>query len=87
MIYQYNTVVVSLVQAPELAFQPSLEQDSPGSFYSLVESLLDDIFNFTTLVPRVATHKEMPDYHLDVEEVSKIDKAVLFMPMDLSLKS
>ena len=57
------------MQAPELAFQPSLEQDSPGSFYALVESLLDDVFNFATLVPRVAAHNGMPDYHSDVEEV------------------
>lgn len=57
------------LQAPELAFQPSLEQDSPGSFFSLVEGLLDDVFGFTKLVPRVAAHKEMEDYHSDVEEV------------------
>ncbi len=56
-------------QAPELVFKPALEQGSPDSFHSLVESLLEDVFNFTTLVPRVAKHKELPDYHSDVEEV------------------
>ena len=61
-------------QVPELAFQPSLEQDSPDSFYVLVEGLLDDIFNFATLVPRAAKHKEMADYQSDVEEVIAMQK-------------
>lgn len=61
---------VLISQAPELVFKPSLEHDSPDSFHSLVDSLLDDIFNFTTLVPRVAKHKDLSDYHSDVEEVS-----------------
>lgn len=46
-----------------------MEQESTKSFYALVESLLDDVFNFTTLVPRIAAHKDEPDYHYDVEEV------------------
>ncbi len=39
-------------------------------FPSLVHSgLLDDVFQFGSLVPRVARHREQPDYLLDVEEV------------------
>ena len=60
---------IHLSQAPNLSFQPSLESDSPDSFQSLVESLLDDVFNFASLVPRVAKHNDMPHYHSDVEEV------------------
>ena len=52
-----------------MVFQPSLEQDSPGSFYALVDSILDEVFEFATLVPRVAAHKDMPNYLTDVEEV------------------
>ena len=63
-------------QAPELAFHPSLEQDSSDGFQSLVESLLDDVFNFATLVPRVAKHKEFSDYHSDVEEVWYMNEIV-----------
>jgi hypothetical protein len=53
-----------------MVFQPSMEQDATDGFYALVESLLDDVFNFASLVPRVAKHKEQTDYHTDVEEVS-----------------
>lgn len=52
-----------------MIFQPSMEQEATDGFYVLVESLLDDIFNFASLVPRVAKHKEMDDYLTDVEEV------------------
>lgn len=53
-----------------MVFYPSLEQDSPEGFYTLVEGLLEDIFHFASLVPRVAKHNELPDYQNDVEEVS-----------------
>ena len=46
-----------------------MEQDSPNSFYALVESILSDIFNFASLVPRVAKHTGTSDYLSDVEEV------------------
>ena len=36
-----------------------------------MESLLDDVFNFTKLVPRLAEHKNLKDYHSDVEEVMR----------------
>ena len=52
-----------------MVFQPSMEQEAADGFYALVESLLDDVFNFGVLVPRVAKHKEMEDYLTDVEEV------------------
>lgn len=52
-----------------MVFQPSLSQDSADSLYRLIESVLEDIFNCGTLVPRVAKHKDIPDYHSDVEEV------------------
>ena len=47
-----------------------MEQEDTDGFYALVESLLDDVFRFASLVPRVAKHKEPTDYHSDVEEVS-----------------
>ena len=55
-----------------MVFQPALEQDSTDGFYVLVEGLLDDIFGFASLVPRVAKHHELPNYHSDVEEVYAI---------------
>ena len=46
-----------------------MDQDSPNSFYVLVESLLSDIFKFASLVPRVAKHGGSSDYLSDVEDV------------------
>ena len=46
-----------------------MEQDSPDSLHMLMESILNDIFNFASLVPRVAKHIGTSDYLLDVEEV------------------
>lgn len=65
-----NIPTYFLVQVPELVFQPSLEPDSPEYFLTLVESLIDDVFHFTTLVPRVAAHNGMEHYIADLEEVS-----------------
>ena len=55
-----------------MVFQPSLDQDHTDGFYNMVDGLLDEIFRFASLVPRVATHLETPDYHTDVEEVGKL---------------
>lgn len=52
-----------------MVFQPSLEQELASGFSALVEGMLEDIFGFATLVPRVAAHLCLPDYHSDVEEV------------------
>ena len=52
-----------------MVFQPSLEQDTPNNFMSLIEGLVEDIYNFSTLVPRVATHSDVANYLSDVEEV------------------
>ena len=65
-----------------MVFQPSMEQDAGDGFYALVESLLDDVFNFASLVPRVAKHKEQTDYHTDVEEVSIQQVAVWLSNID-----
>lgn len=55
-----------------MVFQPSLDQDHTEGFYNMVDGLLDEVFRFASLVPRVATHLETPDYHTDVEEVRSI---------------
>ena len=59
-------------QSPDIVFQPSLDGEDTEGFYSLVESLLDDIFRFATLMPRIAKHNPEPDYHSDVEEVREM---------------
>ncbi len=60
------------LQIPEMVFQPSLDQDAPDGFFLLVESLLDDVFHFASLIPRVAQHQEQPHYQTDVEEIVEL---------------
>ena len=47
---------------PEMVFEPSLEQDEPRGFSVMVEDLLDDMFGFASLIPRIAAHTGMVDY-------------------------
>lgn len=65
-----------------MVFQPSLDQDAVDGFYNMVEGLLDDIFKFASLVPRVATHLEAQDYRTDLDEVggSVQDLRVVYAP-------
>ena len=60
------------LEAPEVVFLPSLEQEVPNGFFAIVEELLDDVFKFASLVPRVAAHKGMPDYLSEVEELADL---------------
>lgn len=54
-----------------MVFMPSLDQDAAEGFFNMVDSLLDDVFHFGSLVPRVATHLEANDYRVDLDEVRK----------------
>jgi len=47
-------------------------QESNNGFYALVEGLLDDVFRFGSLMPRVASHLDQPDYLTDVEEIEDL---------------
>lgn len=60
------------LQAPNVVFNPSLYQEDQHGFYSMVEELLDDIFNFASLVSRVANNKDTADYLTEVEELADL---------------
>ncbi len=60
------------LQAPEMIFDPSLEQENPKGFIALVEDLIEDILFSASLVPRVAAHKGVDDYLADVEEIGEL---------------
>ena len=38
------------LQAPDMVFSPSLEQDSPNGFCSIVETMLDDSFKCAYII-------------------------------------
>ena len=52
----------------------SHSQESGDGFYVLVESLLDNIFRFGSLMSHVASHYEQPDYLTDVEEIAELSE-------------
>ncbi len=60
------------LQSPDLVFEPSLDQNIEEGFLSLIENLLDDMFHFASLVPRIATHKGMEDYLSEVQELADL---------------
>ena len=53
----------------------SFDQDSSTGLFSLVEGLLDDIFRVSSLVHRVASHTECPDYLMEIEDKAELSDA------------
>lgn len=49
---------------PDLIFRPSLEPGTNDGFYDMVESLLNDIYRISSLVPRLAEHSGFPHYQV-----------------------
>lgn len=49
---------------PDLIFRPSLDPGTNDGFYDMVESLLNDIYRISSLVPRLARHSGFPHYQV-----------------------
>uniref|UniRef100_A0A8C3LJW7 Dynein axonemal heavy chain 9 n=1 Tax=Chrysolophus pictus TaxID=9089 RepID=A0A8C3LJW7_CHRPC len=47
---------------PDLIFRPSLDPGTNDGFYDMMESLLNDIYRISSLVPRLARHSGFPHY-------------------------
>ncbi|XP_051731342.1 dynein axonemal heavy chain 9-like isoform X1 [Ctenopharyngodon idella] len=60
------------LQAPEIVFRPSLEFAASGGFYDLVESLINDVFRISTLMPRLSEHIGFPHYQADMEDMADL---------------
>ncbi|XP_064397591.1 dynein beta chain, ciliary-like isoform X3 [Halichondria panicea] len=60
------------LQAPDMFLTPTLEQDAPDGFYRLVEGLIDDIFKFGTLMPRLTKQHQQPDYLAELDEIAEL---------------
>uniref|UniRef100_A0A8B9HPK8 Dynein, axonemal, heavy chain 9 n=1 Tax=Astyanax mexicanus TaxID=7994 RepID=A0A8B9HPK8_ASTMX len=50
------------LQVHDLVFHPSLEFGASDGFYDLVESLINDVYRISSLVPRLAEHSSFPHY-------------------------
>ena len=52
-----------------------LFQDSTTGFFTLVESLLDDMFKVGSLVDRIASHKNQENYLAEMEDIVELSDA------------
>ncbi|XP_067164604.1 dynein axonemal heavy chain 9 [Apteryx mantelli] len=57
---------------PDLIFRPSLDSSTNDGFYDMVESLLNDIYRISSLMPRLAEHSGFPHYQADMEDMADL---------------
>uniref|UniRef100_A0A8B9HQW1 Dynein, axonemal, heavy chain 9 n=1 Tax=Astyanax mexicanus TaxID=7994 RepID=A0A8B9HQW1_ASTMX len=60
------------LQVHDLVFHPSLEFGASDGFYDLVESLINDVYRISSLVPRLAEHSSFPHYQADMEDMADL---------------
>ncbi|XP_037547527.1 dynein heavy chain 9, axonemal [Nematolebias whitei] len=60
------------LKVPDLVFTPSLEYGLGDCFFEMVESLINNVFRITTLVPRLAQHSSFPHYQTDMEGLAEL---------------
>lgn len=52
------------LKVPDLVFTPPLDFGAGDTFFELVETLINDVFRMSSLVPRVAQHSTFPHYQV-----------------------
>uniref|UniRef100_G3NCH8 Dynein, axonemal, heavy chain 9 n=1 Tax=Gasterosteus aculeatus aculeatus TaxID=481459 RepID=G3NCH8_GASAC len=60
------------LKVPNMAFTPSLEFGAADGFFELVESLINDVFRMSSLVPRLAQHSPFLHYQADMENMADL---------------
>lgn len=55
-----------ILSASEIVFRPSLDIAAGDGLYELVQGLLQDVFQMSTQIKRVAVHLDMKDYQVDI---------------------
>ncbi|KAI7797195.1 putative dynein heavy chain 9, partial [Triplophysa rosa] len=60
------------LQVPEIVFHPSLEHSALEGFYELVESLINNVFTISALVPRLSEHRGFQHYQADMEDMTDL---------------
>ncbi|XP_041830036.1 dynein heavy chain 9, axonemal-like isoform X1 [Melanotaenia boesemani] len=57
---------------PDMVFTPSLELGSGDSLFEMVDSLINDVFRVSSLVPRLAEDSPFPHYQADMEDMADL---------------
>ncbi|CAB1430531.1 unnamed protein product [Pleuronectes platessa] len=60
------------LKVPDMVFSPSLDSGAGDGFFELVESLINDVFRISSLVPRLAQHIPFPHYQADMEGMADL---------------
>ncbi|KAM7382161.1 hypothetical protein PAMA_012837 [Pampus argenteus] len=60
------------LKVPDMVFAPPLEFGAGDGFFELVESLINDVFRISSLVPRLAQHSPFPHYQADMEDMADL---------------
>uniref|UniRef100_A0A7N8YQ50 Dynein, axonemal, heavy chain 9 n=1 Tax=Mastacembelus armatus TaxID=205130 RepID=A0A7N8YQ50_9TELE len=60
------------LRVPDIVFTPSLEFGAGDSLFELVESLINDVFRMSSLVPRLSQHSSSPHYQVDMEDMGDL---------------
>ncbi|KAM4623876.1 dynein axonemal heavy chain 9 isoform 1-T1 [Polymixia lowei] len=60
------------LRLPDMVFSPSLEFGAGDGFYDLVESLINDVYRISSLVPRLAQPCPFPHYQADMEDMADL---------------
>ncbi|XP_028422796.1 dynein axonemal heavy chain 9 isoform X2 [Perca flavescens] len=60
------------LKVPDMVFAPALEFGAGDNFFELVESLINDVFRISSLVPRLAQHSPSPHYQADMEDMADL---------------
>jgi hypothetical protein len=52
------------LKPPNILFSPSLSSTEQGGFYDLIEELLGNVYEQSSLIPRIAKHLDQPHYQV-----------------------
>lgn len=55
-----------VLSGSEIAFRPSLDIGAGDGLYQLVKGLLQDMFQMSTQIKRVASHLDVKDYQVNI---------------------
>ncbi|XP_060103688.1 dynein axonemal heavy chain 11 [Heteronotia binoei] len=67
--------VQMILNAPDIAFKPSLDKEAGDGFYDLIDELLSNIFKMSGQVKRVASHLGIQHYQNDMDSMIELSEA------------
>lgn len=53
-----------VLNSNEMTFDPSLDLSHTGNFYDIVDKMVGNITSMASLIPRVASHKQLSNYQV-----------------------